>query len=1166
MRSLSASSSLLTLAAIAALMIHTPAIGADTAAASAAPAANVTREAAPAWITPRDLPQATPAQMQQVREGIAYLLSDLQTRIRPDGHDEWFRVATQVVERTGLETAGQISISFDPHFESVAFHAIRIIRAGKVIDLTNETQFRVVEREDSLDEGIVSGTLKAVANLRDVRVGDIIDYAYTTHTRSSLWPGHFFGHFSQRYSDPLAYRAVRYVWPAGMAGQYKALNSTVSFATRKIGDGIEWEWTDRAPPAQQGEDDVPANAYQWGTVDISTMRSWRDLAQWGAHLYTGDSGLPADFTARLDAIARAHPAKAEQVSEVTRYLQDAIRYVGEEMGEGSYVPRRPALVLQRGYGDCKDKSLLLATALRYLGIEATPALVSTTRGPTLPDRLPSARLFDHVIVRVAVDGHVLWLDPTGSYRGGRGLTMVPADFGYALPLAMGQGGLEKMEGYAAHAGRMAVREHFDVDEKGQVPLSLHVETTYTDARADAMRAHVADVSIPKISKENLDFYRKRFAGLVESQPVTITDDREANRLVMTENYTLPRADFDKDKIADKLITRAYAIADLLPEKQSGPRQQPLALPRYVSREQVIELQVKGRRLWQPTPIDSKAQGIAFTRQSTQDGEFNRITYRLTTGEALSAPAGDSEAVYAISETIKDEGGLEFYLTKSAKPRDSDDPALDPAVMAIIGPDLLKVTELAQKGNDASAIEALSLLSAASAKVKHPSPEAGLIDGVKGLLLAQLRRNVPALAALQSATAQYQGNADVFRLWVAYEIDNGDPAAILKALRRTLQAQPAVLTRLDDNWVMMIRQKLRKLPPAERDKAGQDLCIVLTDGGWGLDPRTAGGAYNLSCAIAAHSRRGELDEARKELDLKPDASALTLLALDQRHRALWPDIDRLGADGYHQVLEQDLAHAAAAVKAAPGNTKALTMQMRALRRLGRYGEAITLGKPLATDRARIEVIGDDAFWLINDYAAALLYTGRVDEAVAALDGALSLGLDAYPVLGGIAINRAGLLNEAGRHAAALAAMEDLEGKAATHLTPAGRMFMWSEKSCALHALGRGEEARAVEAKMAEKPEDNWAAMTRVAVCRKDVEGVARLLVTRLRDEEERTGALPLFLRYKSTERDKTAATLPFAASMRATMQAAMATPAVQAEFRQVGRVVTYAGTTAGWPEY
>jgi hypothetical protein len=119
-------------------------------------------EARAEWVRARAIPEATAARVEQAQNGRAYLLTDEQYLTRADGHDDWFRSSSKVRNRSGLESAGQIDVTYNPSFESIALNFVHLIRDGKVIDLTRETQFRVVERESDLDDGIVSGTLKAI--------------------------------------------------------------------------------------------------------------------------------------------------------------------------------------------------------------------------------------------------------------------------------------------------------------------------------------------------------------------------------------------------------------------------------------------------------------------------------------------------------------------------------------------------------------------------------------------------------------------------------------------------------------------------------------------------------------------------------------------------------------------------------------------------------------------------------------------------------------------------------------------------------------------------------------------------------------------------------------------------------------------------------------------
>lgn len=1117
-------------------------------------------EAQPAWIRARVLPEATKARVEQAQSGIAYLLADEQYRSRADGHDDWFRSAVKVTNRSGLESAGQITLAYDPSYQSVGVSFVHLIRDGKVIDLTREVQFRVVEHEGELDDGIVSGTLKAIANLRDVRVGDIVDYATTVHARTTLWPGQAFYHFSQRYSDPLALRTLRLVWPDGMTPKYKAINSDIAFATRQSANGTEWEWTAQDPPAMQGEGDVPATAYQWGRVDVSTMKNWGDVARWANALYRGDETLPDDFAARLDAIAKASPSVADRLTAAARYVQDNIRYVGEEMGEGSYVPRRPRTVLERAYGDCKDKSLLLAVALRRLGIDAVPALVSTSGGERLPDHLPSPLEFDHVIVRAVVGGKVLWIDPTGTHRGGRGFEIVPSDLGFALPIREGQTTLEAITGYAEHAGRVTVVEQFSVDEAADVPLTLHVESRYTAAQADGMRATLAVQSARSVADGNLKFYHDRFPGLVESKPLALEDDRDENVLRIIENYSMPRAAFVSGKIPAKLITRAYLLKDALPDRQANPRVQPLAITNNRSFEQTIELHVKNRVLEGLADIDAKADGIVFSRQTSQLPDGLSIVYRLETGTRDTVPANEAEHVYAVSDQVKDEAGIEFYLEKSARPAAA--PAgLEAAAWALIKPDMEKIGPLMQKTDQASRLETLSLLAAAAAKVPHPSPAAGMLDGLKGAILADLQRPQAALVALQSATAQYDGNPQVFRLWIAYELDLGNGETVARAMERTRSAQPTVVAELDRRWVEIALQKTQRLAPEKREATRQDLCITLVQAGWQQTPRTLLGDTLLGCAITAHSLRSDLAAARADLAKDPPTNTLVTLAIDQRHHALWSEIDRMASDRFRRSLEREAERAAAAAAVAPKDYQVVTRQMQTLRALGRFQEALAAGKALANDKAQIEIGGRDAFWLVNEYASNLRALGRTDEAIAALDGVLALGIDHYPELASLAINRAEIVVATGRFQAGLDSLAVLETEHFDQLSAYGKMWVWANKACALHGLDRDEEAKAVIAKLAAKPDDNWSAATAAAACRDDSKAIATMLISRLHDSDARPDALGLFIQFDTPE-----VRTPFEKMIRLSMAKARAFPEVQTEFAKAGRMVRYAGTTQGWNEF
>ena len=134
--------------------------------------------------------------------------------------------------------------------------------------------------------------------------------------------------------------------------------------------------------------------------------------------------------------------------EAARWVQDKIRYVAIEAGEGGDVPREPPLVARRLYGDCKDKTFLLMALMARRQIESYPVLTRPRDSGAIDPAFPSPVQFNHVILAVRVaartglpaeiplaDGPVVLFDPTdawtpwgelpGELQGARGLVVRP---------------------------------------------------------------------------------------------------------------------------------------------------------------------------------------------------------------------------------------------------------------------------------------------------------------------------------------------------------------------------------------------------------------------------------------------------------------------------------------------------------------------------------------------------------------------------------------------------------------------------------------------------------------------------------------------------------------------------------------------------------------------
>ncbi len=181
---------------------------------------------------------------------------------------------------------------------------------------------------------------------------------------------------------------------------------------RRDGETALVQWRLEDLPGIHPRPFPPPLAERSAYLMVSTMHGWRHVSEW----YNGLLEQQVVETMEMQALVAQQAGAAEgPLAGLARFVADQVRYVGLEFGVNAYVPYPTARVFERRYGDCKDKSLLMVTLLRILGIKAHLALVRTFPYGAIPDPPPSISLFDHAIVRVPSAD--LWFDPTARYLG-----------------------------------------------------------------------------------------------------------------------------------------------------------------------------------------------------------------------------------------------------------------------------------------------------------------------------------------------------------------------------------------------------------------------------------------------------------------------------------------------------------------------------------------------------------------------------------------------------------------------------------------------------------------------------------------------------------------------------------------------------------------------------
>ena len=625
---------------------------------------------APDWVISAPSNEPRGDRLAQASGGLYYLTSDRQVKWQPEQQVSFKRLVYKIIDRAGLEAGAQILESFDPTHESVKFHKIVVHRDRAALDQLGNVKIEVYRREQDLDKGIVDGHLTAHANIPDVRIGDVIEYEISTTSRPELDLDHFQGGFYTRWTVPVAYTRYRVLLPS-QKRLYTRSFSTGAEVRENVANGITaYEWVIEDPEPLSDEQEVPAWEIR-SAVLLLTMNSWRDVSKLLAPHYRPGKELPADFRTRLDAIARSHPDTLDRITEVLRLVQDSIRYVGNEVGPGAYIPRMPDFVLRNGYGDCKDKTVLLIEALRHLEITATPALVHLTEGHGVADRLPSLGAFDHVIVHVKDGGRGFWLDPTLSHQGGRLPNLLPPDYGYALPISEAGTDLVKISQPAVHAPELSMKETiaFPPDDEGSV--EFQVVSEYTGTQANSLRWQLNDTPRRQLEKSYFDYYAQLYPGLKQAADLLVIDDREKNRISISEFYRLDNAELAANLLGTRFPLKATALSQILKTVTASGRTRPLRLAYPLNRRHQIN--IFGLKQNYKTPKDINLDNEQFRFDMTGN-EFERsiqITWNLQTKQR-TVTAKNIPDYLVQTRKINDSLYWEYNFTAPGEPSLLDD--------------------------------------------------------------------------------------------------------------------------------------------------------------------------------------------------------------------------------------------------------------------------------------------------------------------------------------------------------------------------------------------------------------------------------------------------------------------------------------------------------------
>ena len=546
-----------------------------------------------------------------------FLLYDSQVRVGETDLQGWVHFALRLTGPAAVESNSQIEIGFDPTYQRVALHRLRVIRDGQVRDLLGPGEYDVLEQGSPGTPLIYDERRTLVVVPRDLRPGDVLEYAYTRDGKNPVFGEHFSTTEYLGFNFPVRHLRFRLVWDRPGVPVYRLIGPAEGLPGTETLPGISgnvYVWDRREAAALDPDDWTPLWWADYPQIGVTDCADWDEVRAWGRDLFAVGGRDAPSVLALADSLAGLAEDPVDRVDRALRFVQDEIRYVGIEVGVNSHLPRPPDRVLANRYGDCKDKSLLLVALLDRMGIEAAPALVATWADRGILERQPGVNLFDHVIVHLDLSGKGIWVDPTRSYQRGSVRDRADFAFGAALVLDDRSGGLTEVPTRGSEDPLTTVVVEFRLGGYAE-PVPMEVVTVYRGSRADEAREWFASLSPNRLTEENREYYSALYPDIEATGDTSIEDDEAANLLTVRETYSIPGFwTYDEEEKGWVASFEALELYSAFPDIPMGLREAPLHVTHPSSMH--YEIQVYSDSGWQIEPESetwtTPAADLSFT--------------------------------------------------------------------------------------------------------------------------------------------------------------------------------------------------------------------------------------------------------------------------------------------------------------------------------------------------------------------------------------------------------------------------------------------------------------------------------------------------------------------------------------------------------------------------
>lgn len=371
------------------------------------------------------------------------LLRQKIVRLNLDGtSSEFDQVVLRVENKEGARRFNRYSVPYSTE-QRLEFLRGRVVRPGGP---TRDARLRTFWGGGG---GEFGGRRGGGVDLGPLEVGDLLEVRYRL---DDLEPGFFGDYYGEvvYFQDSVPLDRVRFAVLAPRARElyvhtpgFEAAGVELASETVERDDLRVQVFEARGVEPVVEEPNQPWAKERLPQVQVSTFRDWDAFARWYWGLVAGQHESDPAIRAKVRELCEGATSDAEKIRRVYNYVVSEIRYNASwEFGIHGFKPYNATKIFARKFGDCKDKSTLINTMLREVGIRSYPVLIF---GEDMRGRedltLPLMGHFNHCISYVETDDGGVFVDGTAEHHSYG--TLPSMDYGAEVVVVSPEGGALK---------------------------------------------------------------------------------------------------------------------------------------------------------------------------------------------------------------------------------------------------------------------------------------------------------------------------------------------------------------------------------------------------------------------------------------------------------------------------------------------------------------------------------------------------------------------------------------------------------------------------------------------------------------------------------------------------------------------------------------------------